>query len=252
MNSQCAITAEECILLNINHVLFFAFNLPKVQELTNGRCTFNGISTWEDLAALMSGFPAIDWKWFLDVGGIIAVMQSVVDRQATAVEQESCEWQSQKTYFNFLPTLRTKPRPLVFADLQKARNRVLFNAKPTGTTSGINHCRDMNQALQTRASTWSMDVPEQTAALVAAAASSTQGVLPTKGSTCKMWAGMIKELIGGVPAITCDCNALVQPPPAPEMKCRNPGQGQAYLNSLMSSATGLPFKMGTPLMFGCA
>ncbi|WIA20792.1 hypothetical protein OEZ85_005152 [Tetradesmus obliquus] len=58
----------------------------------------------------------------------------------------------------------------------------------------------------------------------------------------------------GFPAITCDCSKLPQAAVfAAKPECRGGPLGQVHLNAALSNTgmTGLPWKLGTPLLAGC-
>ncbi|WIA40928.1 hypothetical protein OEZ86_004583 [Tetradesmus obliquus] len=58
----------------------------------------------------------------------------------------------------------------------------------------------------------------------------------------------------GFPAITCDCSKLPTAiVGAAKPECRNRPLGQVHLNAALSNTamTGLPWKVGSPMLFGC-
>jgi hypothetical protein len=85
-------------------------------------------------------------------------------------------------------------------------------------------------------------------------------VLPVKDnpSPCAATTPFLKAVHGGVPAISCDCSYLTKLPESSNWPLVNPTDCapnfvQGFLNTMMSNkdATGVPWKLGTPVIFGC-
>jgi hypothetical protein len=109
------------------------FDLPSIQHLTRGMCTFNGLSTWVDLAMLMSASVPVDWNNFLTPSGLFAQLGYVVEQQAEWVGKQTCDWQRTRTFRGIGGNLWTsRQRPDVFRELDP-------KADPGGS-----HCKSGN------------------------------------------------------------------------------------------------------------
>uniref|UniRef100_A0A383W8J4 Uncharacterized protein n=1 Tax=Tetradesmus obliquus TaxID=3088 RepID=A0A383W8J4_TETOB len=194
--------------------------MSSIKRITGNACTFRGFRTWGDVAALWSSpgdgtvFRVEDLK---TPAGIMAMLGNAVNRQAEWVQTLACDWQAQP-YDAWISDVRAFRRAGVFYGF-------LFDTERK---------------------------------IVVQASSAPTPLDPIPAGLCGASAAICVEAImvavQGFPAITCDCSKLPTTiVGAAKPECRNRPLGQVHLNAALSNTamTGLPWKLGSPMLFGC-
>lgn len=221
INNTFAFWPEECALINFNGAIKQVFEMSAIRRITGNACTFRGFRTWADVAALWSSpgeGTIFDRNLLKDPAGIIAMLSNAANRQAAWVETLPCDWQSQP-YAAWVSDLAGFVRDGAFyGKIWFENGKVLVEDAPT-------------EVRVQPVSSWLC-----------------------YGSGEPVCMAALFDRVQGFPAITCDCSKLPTAiVGAAKPECRNRPLGQVHLNAALSNTamTGLPWKLGSPMLFGC-